>query len=97
MMKLSTLKSLHVCPFLVLFYPFLVTAISKSQPPHSMNVSFPAVIAFGDSILDTGNNNYIETIVTSNFKPYGRDFIGGKATGRFSNGRVPSDLFGSSF
>lgn len=90
-MKHSTLKSFYVYPFLVLLYPLVVTATPK---PQYKNYSFPAVIAFGDSILDTGNNNYIETIVKANFKPYGRDFIGGKATGRFSNGRIPSDIFG---
>ncbi|KAK4275084.1 hypothetical protein QN277_018223 [Acacia crassicarpa] len=52
----------------------------------------PAVIAFGDSILDTGNNNDIKTLVKANFPPYGKDFQGGIPTGRFCNGRVPSDL-----
>ncbi|CAB4287839.1 unnamed protein product [Prunus armeniaca] len=46
----------------------------------------------GDSIVDPGNNNNIKTIVKCNFPPYGRDFIGRKPTGRFSNGKVPSDL-----
>ncbi|RHN41945.1 putative triacylglycerol lipase [Medicago truncatula] len=92
MMKLFTLiKYFYVCPFLVLFYPFDVTA-TFDEPPYK-NHSFPAVIAFGDSILDTGNNNYLSTIVKADFKPYGRDFIGGKATGRFCNGKVPSDVF----
>ncbi|XP_061359000.1 GDSL esterase/lipase At3g14820-like [Gastrolobium bilobum] len=89
MMKLSTLKFLYVCPLLVLFYPFVVTSISQAK---NMKNQFPAVIAFGDSVLDTGNNNYIETTVKANFKPYGRDFIGGKATGRFCNGKIPSDF-----
>ncbi|WJX94142.1 hypothetical protein P8452_75590 [Trifolium repens] len=90
-MKLSTfVKSFYVCSFLVLYHPFVVTATIK---PLYKNYSFPAVIAFGDSILDTGNNNYIATIVKANFKPYGKDFIGGKPTGRFSNGRIPSDYF----
>ncbi|KAL2938759.1 hypothetical protein RDABS01_022208 [Bienertia sinuspersici] len=53
----------------------------------------PAVIVFGDSSVDTGNNNGIETILKSNFEPYGRDFEGGRPTGRFSNGRVPVDFF----
>lgn len=110
MMKLSTLKSVYVYPALVLFYPFVVTAISNMNSSFpdviamnssfpaviAMNFSFPALIAFGDSILDTGNNNYLVTIVKANFKPYGRDFIGGKPTGRFCNGKVPSDLLGSS-
>ncbi|KAL5778246.1 hypothetical protein ACOSP7_011172 [Xanthoceras sorbifolium] len=53
---------------------------------------FPAVIFFGDSIVDTGNNNHLLSLVKSNFPPYGRDFIGGVPTGRFSNGKVPSDF-----
>lgn len=57
----------------------------------------PAIIVFGDSSVDSGNNNYIPTLLRSNFKPYGRDFSGGKATGRFSNGRVPTDFISEAF
>ncbi|ESW32636.1 hypothetical protein PHAVU_001G004600 [Phaseolus vulgaris] len=57
------------------------------------NVSVPAVFVFGDSVVDTGNNNNRTTsFARSNFPPYGRDFQGGIPTGRFSNGKVPSDL-----
>uniref|UniRef100_A0A7N0R7Z1 GDSL esterase/lipase n=1 Tax=Kalanchoe fedtschenkoi TaxID=63787 RepID=A0A7N0R7Z1_KALFE len=56
------------------------------------NVTIPAVFMFGDSIVDTGNNNGLNTIVKANFRPYGRDFKGGQPTGRFSNGKVPSDI-----
>ncbi|XP_048623657.1 GDSL esterase/lipase At3g43550-like [Brassica napus] len=42
--------------------------------------------------MDTGNNNGLHTILKCNFPPYGKDFPGGYATGRFSDGRVPSDL-----
>lgn len=52
----------------------------------------PAVIVFGDSSVDSGNNNRVSTLLKSNFKPYGRDFDGGQPTGRFSNGRVPPDF-----
>ena len=55
----------------------------------------PAMFVFGDSIVDPGNNNHIKTLVKCNFPPYGRDFKGGKPTGRFSNGFVPSDLLGT--
>ncbi|KAF4388466.1 hypothetical protein CsatB_008066 [Cannabis sativa] len=59
--------------------------------PENMTVS--AVIMFGDSIVDTGNNNNnILSPARSNFPPYGRDFRGGIPTGRYSNGKVPSDL-----
>ncbi|KAJ7957896.1 GDSL esterase/lipase [Quillaja saponaria] len=56
------------------------------------NGTIPAVFAFGDSILDTGNNNNLNTVTKCNFPPYGRDFPGGIPTGRFCNGKVPSDL-----
>ncbi|RDX72032.1 GDSL esterase/lipase EXL3, partial [Mucuna pruriens] len=56
------------------------------------NETIPALILFGDSIIDTGSNNNIMTAIKSNFPPYGRDFQGGIPTGRFSNGKVPSDF-----
>ncbi|CAL9152201.1 unnamed protein product [Musa hybrid cultivar] len=52
----------------------------------------PAVIVFGDSTVDAGNNNFIPTIARANFPPYGRDFPGGRATGRFCNGRLATDF-----
>uniref|UniRef100_A0ACD5YB62 Uncharacterized protein n=1 Tax=Avena sativa TaxID=4498 RepID=A0ACD5YB62_AVESA len=52
----------------------------------------PAIIVFGDSTVDSGNNNYIPTMARGNFPPYGRDFEGGVATGRFSNGRLVTDF-----
>jgi hypothetical protein len=53
----------------------------------------PAVIVFGDSTVDTGNNNQIATTLRSDFPPYGRDMPGGaRATGRFGNGRLPPDF-----
>ncbi|KAM0857076.1 hypothetical protein ACQ4PT_048713 [Festuca glaucescens] len=51
-----------------------------------------AIIVFGDSTVDAGNNNYIPTIARGNFPPYGRDFDGGVPTGRFSNGRLVTDF-----
>lgn len=60
----------------------------------SGNARVSALFAFGDSMLDTGNNNNLRTLTKCNFFPYGRDFAGGKATGRFGNGRVFSDLIG---
>ncbi|KAH9734282.1 GDSL esterase/lipase EXL3 [Citrus sinensis] len=56
------------------------------------NEKVPALIAFGDSILDTGNNNNLISLAKCNFPPYGKDFIGGKPTGRFSDGKVLTDL-----
>ncbi|MCL7047291.1 hypothetical protein MKW94_018756 [Papaver nudicaule] len=57
----------------------------------------PAIIVFGDSTVDAGNNNPLPTIAKSNFAPYGRDLEGGKATGRFSNGRLATDFISEAF
>lgn len=57
----------------------------------------PAIIIFGDSSVDAGNNNFIPTVARSNFEPYGRDFPGGKPTGRFCNGRIPTDFISEAF
>ncbi|XP_073060830.1 GDSL esterase/lipase At2g04570-like [Primulina eburnea] len=58
----------------------------------STSARIPAIIVFGDSSVDAGNNNLLPTIARSNFEPYGRDFSGGLPTGRFSNGRIPTDF-----
>ncbi|XP_050219796.1 GDSL esterase/lipase At4g26790 [Mercurialis annua] len=62
-----------------------------------VNAKVPAIIVFGDSSVDSGNNDYISTVLKSNFAPYGRDFNGGKPTGRFSNGRLPTDFISEAF
>lgn len=65
--------------------------------PSSAGAKVPAVIVFGDSSVDAGNNNQISTILKSNFAPYGRDFYGGRPTGRFCNGRIPPDFISEAF
>ncbi|PIN14711.1 Triacylglycerol lipase [Handroanthus impetiginosus] len=64
---------------------------------HKIDAKVSSLIVFGDSSVDSGNNNYIPTVLKSNFRPYGRDFDGGQATGRFSNGRVPTDFISEAF
>ena len=55
---------------------------------------FPALIVLGDSNIDAGNNNNINTPAKWNFPPYGRDFPGGIPIGRFSNGKLTLDFLG---
>ncbi|PON62694.1 Lipase [Parasponia andersonii] len=53
----------------------------------------PAIYAFGDSLVDVGNNNYlIFSLVKANFPHNGVDFPTKKATGRFCNGKNAVDL-----
>ncbi|KAF3774251.1 GDSL esterase/lipase [Nymphaea thermarum] len=54
------------------------------------NVS--CLLVFGDSSVDPGNNNVLNTTFKSNFLPYGINFAGHRPTGRFSNGRLTTDF-----
>ncbi|KAL5541618.1 hypothetical protein UlMin_009328 [Ulmus minor] len=76
------------CFFVLLLCSTTSIAATKLEPGETIL----AVQAFGDSFLDTGNNNHLISITKSDFPPFGVDFQGGKPTGRFSNARVVSDL-----
>ncbi|GFP97554.1 GDSL esterase/lipase at5g45960 [Phtheirospermum japonicum] len=77
--------------FLLLVFPDTAeTRNSALQSP--VNGSIPAVFVFGDSTVDSGNNNYIKTISKSNFPPYGKDFPNHIPTGRFTNGKLVTDF-----
>ncbi|CAL9767407.1 unnamed protein product [Musa acuminata subsp. burmannicoides] len=52
----------------------------------------PALITFGDSTVDVGNNDYLKTVFRADFPPYGRDFKNHEPTGRFCNGKLATDL-----
>ena len=48
---------------------------------------------FGSSLVDNGNNNFLQTRSRADFLPYGIDFPGGPS-GRFTNGKNVVDLIG---
>lgn len=56
---------------------------------------FSAMFVFGDSLVDIGNNNFLQTFAKASFKPYGIDFSGNRPTGRFSNGKILIDFLGN--
>ncbi|XP_015161910.1 GDSL esterase/lipase EXL3-like [Solanum tuberosum] len=85
--KIMVILNYFICFVLMLT---IRSCEGKVQLPN--NVVVKAVFAFGDSIVDQGNNNYIPTIAKCNFPPYGKDFNGGIPTGRFCNGKTPPDL-----
>ena len=85
---------------LFLSYSCVLVLLIRTTKGHSIklpgNETFLAIQAFGDSVLDTGNNNNLITMAKSNFPPYGRDFtVDGKPTGRFCNGKTISDFIGN--
>ncbi|XP_023742438.1 GDSL esterase/lipase At1g58430 [Lactuca sativa] len=67
------------------------TALSSQNITHL----FSAVFIFGDSTADSGNNNYINTPFKADHPPYGEDFPGKIPTGRFSTGKLMSDIWAS--
>jgi hypothetical protein len=80
-------------------YAFLLHAVlisarcqATSEHPKKHVVAF---FIFGDSFLDAGNNNYINTTTLdqANFWPYGETFFK-FPTGRFSDGRLAPDFIG---
>ncbi|KAK4274872.1 hypothetical protein QN277_018039 [Acacia crassicarpa] len=68
----------------------ILVATSNAWKP-----KFSSILVFGDSTVDPGNNNFIETFFKGNHFPYGRDFPGHVPTGRYSNGKLVSDFVAS--
>lgn len=77
---------------LVLFGAVLV-AVSSSEVGMA-DPQFSAMFVFGDSLIDPGNNNYLNSLAKANYVPYGVDFSEGPS-GRFSNGKTIIDYLGN--
>lgn len=69
----------------------VATVISDGNAQNSTTL-VPAIITFGDSAVDVGNNDYLPTIFKADYPPYGRDFVNHKPTGRFCNGKLATDI-----
>ncbi|XP_059289406.1 GDSL esterase/lipase 1-like [Lycium ferocissimum] len=61
---------------------------------HTGATAAAGLFIFGDSTVDAGNNNYIQTIPENraNFKPYAQNGFFHEPTGRFSDGRIIVDF-----
>lgn len=83
-MELKGVVSVSVVVSVLLMF----MAIQSSSAASSL-VTF----VFGDSLTEVGNNNYLQlSLAKANYPFYGIDFAGGKATGRFTNGRTIGDI-----
>ncbi|KAI3411659.1 Lipase_GDSL domain-containing protein [Psidium guajava] len=51
-----------------------------------------AFFVFGDSLVDSGNNNYLASTARADSPPYGIDYPTHRPTGRFSNGLNLPDI-----
>ncbi|XP_017234465.1 GDSL esterase/lipase At1g58430 isoform X2 [Daucus carota subsp. sativus] len=76
--------------FLATLQLFQINTITCNGDKDLLNIT--TVLVFGDSSVDTGNNNYLTTFVKANHNPYGQNFPGQVPTGRFSDGKLVPDL-----
>lgn len=93
------MTNLHsFCCFVV--YIVLIQLIASlcliTSQSHINEIANNALFIFGDSTVDSGNNNYIDTIPENkaDCKPYGQNGVFDKPTGRFSDGRIITDFIG---
>jgi hypothetical protein len=97
-MGFSDEHSLPLLPFFLHMLCFVSTAhhdhhhLPKLEASNKM---VSALLVFGDSTVDPGNNNNLATVFKSNFRPYGRDFANQIPTGRFTDGRLTTDFVGN--
>ncbi|CAH2059903.1 unnamed protein product [Thlaspi arvense] len=91
---MSTSKTLTF----TLFFIATLLASCNAAANNTTQPLFPAILIFGDSTVDTGNNNYpLNIILKATHIPYGIDLPDHKATGRFSNGKLIPDILAAKF
>lgn len=73
------------------FIASIVLIVLKLQVAFGGEPLVPCYFIFGDSLVDNGNNNELQTRAKVNYLPYGIDFRNGP-TGRFTNGRTTVDI-----
>ncbi len=88
--------SFSVLYVLVSIIFFNACNVNAAKPiTNSSKLLIPAFLVFGDSTVDSGNNNYMGTFLKANHTPYGNEFPGHIATGMFCNGRLVTDYVAS--
>ena len=76
-----------------IFFTIFLIASLLSLPIISVNATpnITALFAFGDSTVDSGNNNNRPTEFRGDHQPYGQDFPGHVSSGRLCNGKLVTD------
>lgn len=73
----------------------IIIFIANTCAAATSSSSSSSFFIFGDSSVDPGNNNYINTTAENraNYRPYAQNGFFQSPTGRFSNGRIIVDFF----
>ncbi|XP_022769881.1 GDSL esterase/lipase At4g28780-like [Durio zibethinus] len=74
--------------FTTIIFPLVAVMAAIVSP----QVEARAFFVFGDSLVDSGNNNYLATTARADSPPYGVDYPTHRPTGRFSNGLNLPDI-----
>ncbi|KAL1338476.1 hypothetical protein HN51_033109 [Arachis hypogaea] len=77
---------------LVLVIGAIVNGAESRPSNNNNNNRARAFFVFGDSLVDSGNNNYLATTARADAPPYGIDHPTHRPSGRFSNGFNIPDL-----
>ncbi|KAF9610016.1 hypothetical protein IFM89_019656 [Coptis chinensis] len=78
------------------FVAFMVISVVIVLGIFAPQAEARAFFVFGDSLVDSGNNNYLLTTARADAYPYGIDYPTHRATGRFSNGLNIPDIISQS-
>ncbi|KAF5191462.1 GDSL esterase/lipase [Thalictrum thalictroides] len=80
------------CSFVLSLVYFISLASLSSSADELAGASY----IFGDSLVDAGNNNYLQSLSKADIKPNGIDFKASRGipTGRYTNGRTIGDIVG---
>lgn len=81
--------------FLILLHIWTIVSHKCFATKLPTSPKFAVILIFGDSTVDTGNNNYISTLFKGNHYPYGQDYTDRLPTGRFFNGKLVPDFIAS--
>ncbi|KAJ9128750.1 hypothetical protein P3X46_015813 [Hevea brasiliensis] len=68
------------------YFLHLAICVVAINPADAYERKLPAIFIFGDSAIDIGTNNFLNSYARANFRYNGIDFPHSKPTGRFSNG-----------
>ncbi|KAL6209421.1 hypothetical protein ACLB2K_020363 [Fragaria x ananassa] len=90
----------EVSKLVCLYLSVIFASVSSAFAGTTVNCNFiqdvsgntiRGMFVFGSSLVDNGNNNYLETTSKANYLPYGMDFPYG-TSGRFTNSKNVIDL-----
>lgn len=88
--------ALKCCNVVLFLFLMIINSCSYNLAKAATDNKLGASFIFGDSLVDAGNNNYLQTLSKANIRPNGIDFkgSGGNPTGRYTNGRTIGDIVG---